>query len=101
MTTTNVSFTGDIPGAMRRASRPLANDFAVQGLIMLRRNCPVDTGELRESCYARVVERPGQDLGVELGATAPHAVYVEYGTRNMAPRAFIRRTMSQLTRGRR
>jgi hypothetical protein len=106
MTTTRVEFTGDIPGALRRASRPIADSFATQGLVMLQRNCPVDTGELRASCYSNVVERPGQDLSVALGATADHAGPVEFGHLRrdgsfQPPNPFIRRTLSQLTRGRR
>lgn len=106
MAQVDVSFTGDIPGAMRRASEPAATGFAAEGLVILRRNCPVDSGELLESCYATVVKTPGEDLKVALGATAPHAAPVEFGhlTRSgsfVPPNPFIRRSLSQLTRGRR
>lgn len=106
MTTTSVSFSGDIPGAFRRASRPLADDFAKAGEIILKRNAPVLSGELRDSCYAKVILSPSGDWAVELGATADHAGPVEFGhlKRNggfQPPNPFIRRSMSQLTRGRR
>lgn len=106
MAQVDVSFTGDIPGAMRRASEPAADAFSVQGLVILRRNCPVDSGELVASCYTQVVKVPGQDLKVRLGATAPHAAPVEFGHLTASgsfvpPNPFIRRSLSELTRGRR
>jgi len=106
MAQVDVSFTGDIPGAMRRASEPAASSFAAQGLVILRRNCPVDSGELLASCYTQVVRTPGQDPRVRLGATAPHAAPVEFGhlTRSgsfVPPNPFIRRSLSELTRGKR
>jgi hypothetical protein len=103
---TYVSFTGDIPGALRRASEPAAAALAVEGEVILKRNCPVDSGELQESCYARVIKTPGRDLVVALGATADHAAPVEFGhlTRSgtfVPPNPFVRRSLSELTRGKR
>ena len=49
-----------------------------------RARCPVRTGRLRDSIYARV-----QDWVLELGATAPYAVYQELGTRFIRPRKFL------------
>jgi HK97 gp10 family phage protein len=49
-----------------------------------RARCPVRTGRLRDSIYARV-----HDLILELGATAPYAVYQELGTRFIRPRKFL------------
>lgn len=40
-----------------------------------KRLCPVDTGQLRSSIYVNKISE-----GVEVGAAAEHAVYVEYGT---------------------
>ena len=50
---------------------------------------PVRTGRLRSSIYWRA---SGFYLGewVEFGASAPYAGFVEYGTRYMAPRPFMR-----------
>lgn len=106
MATTDVSFSGDIPGALRRASRTAAEALRVRGEALLRQNTPVDSGELLASTYARIIENPGQDLRVELGATAPHAAPVEFGhlTRSgsfVPPNPFLRRSLSQLLRGRR
>jgi len=40
---------------------------------------PVNTGELRERIFTSV-HRDGADLVAEVAATAPHSVYVEFGT---------------------
>ena len=50
-----------------------------------RERCPVRTGRLRDSIYARV-----QDWMLQLGATAPYAIYQELGTRHIRPRAFLK-----------
>jgi HK97 gp10 family phage protein len=50
-----------------------------------RARCPVRTGRLRDSIYAKV-----QDWILHLGATAPYAVYQEFGTRYIRPREFLR-----------
>jgi len=46
--------------------------------------CPVRTGRLRDSIYARV-----QDWVLQLGATAPYAIYQELGTRYIQARRFL------------
>jgi len=50
-----------------------------------RARCPVRTGRLRDSIYARV-----QNWILQLGATAPYAVYQELGTRYISPREFLK-----------
>jgi HK97 gp10 family phage protein len=50
-----------------------------------RERCPVRTGRLRDSIYAKV-----QDWILQLGATAPYAIYQELGTRHIRPRAFLK-----------
>ena len=50
-----------------------------------RARCPVRTGRLRDSIYAKV-----QDWILELGASAPYAVYQELGTRYIRPREFLK-----------
>ena len=52
---------------------------------MARERCPVKTGRLRDSIYATV-----QDWTLELGATAPYAIYQELGTRYIEPRQFLK-----------
>ena len=44
-----------------------------------KRLCPVDTGELQNSIMSSVTEADKTIVG-EIAATAPYAVYVEYGT---------------------
>jgi len=48
---------------------------------------PVRTGYLRSTINFHVFERP---LTFWFGATASYASYVEFGTRRMAPRPFLR-----------
>ena len=47
--------------------------------------CPVKTGTLKKSGYAR---EEGQDFAI--GYTAPYAPYVEWGTSKMCPRSYLR-----------
>jgi len=51
---------------------------------MARARCPVRTGRLRDSIYAKV-----QGWIIQLGATAPYAVYQELGTRYIQARRFL------------
>jgi HK97 gp10 family phage protein len=50
-----------------------------------RARCPVRTGRLRDSIYAKV-----RDGILQLGATAPYAIYQELGTRHIMPREFLK-----------
>jgi HK97 gp10 family phage protein len=60
--------------------------FEVEAMkTVARERCPVRTGRLRDSIYANV-----QDWILELGATAPYAIYQELGTRFIRPRAFLK-----------
>lgn len=101
--TVSVSFSGDIPGALRRGSRPIAERYRATGEVILRRNCPVDSGELLASCYAELDETP-DGMRVRLGARADHAAPVEFGHlmpngQFYPPNPFIRRSLAQLVRG--
>jgi len=49
-----------------------------------RASCPVRTGRLRDSIFAKV-----ENWIVKLGAMAPYAVYQEFGTRYVQPRRFL------------
>lgn len=49
-----------------------------------RARCPVRTDRLRDSIFAKV-----EEWTVKLGATAPYAVYLEFGTRYVQPRRFL------------
>lgn len=48
--------------------------------------CPVDTGNLKNSIG---VDFDDDGLGWEAGPTASYGMYVEYGTRYMAPQAYM------------
>lgn len=61
--------------------------------------CPVDTGRLRASIrWSLVRDAQGGSRGVDptlglaaiVGSDVHYAAYVEYGTRFMAPRSFLR-----------
>lgn len=54
-----------------------------------RSRCPVRTGRLRDSIYAKV-----RDWILQLGATAPYAIYQELGTRYIRPRRFLKNAVS-------
>lgn len=58
---------------------------------------PVDTGQLRDSCYVQVFNENGR-IRVEIGATMRYAVYVELGTSSHAAQPYIRPTFDLVIR---
>lgn len=56
-------------------------------------NCPVDTGRLRSSITNRVGVEGGGLVGI-VGTNVEYAPYVEFGTRYMAARSFLRPALS-------
>lgn len=67
-----------------------AMQFEVEAMKNIARaRCPVRTGRLRDSIFAKV-----RDWILELGATAPYAVYQELGTRYIRPRAFLKNAVT-------
>lgn len=54
-----------------------------------RARCPVRTGRLRDSIYAKV-----RGWILQLGATAPYAIYQELGTRYIRPRQFLKNAVA-------
>ena len=67
-----------------------AMQFEAEGMKnIVRARCPVRTGRLRDSIYAKV-----RDGILQLGATAPYAVYQELGTRYIRPREFLKNAVS-------
>ena len=67
-----------------------AMEFEGEGMKNIARaRCPVRTGRLRDSIYARV-----RDWILELGATAPYAVFQELGTRFIRAREFLKNAVS-------
>lgn len=51
---------------------------------------PVRTGYLRSSIYAKV-----QEWTAEIGAEAPYAIYVEFGTRYMQAQPYLRPALEE------
>jgi len=51
-----------------------------------KRIVPVRTGFLRSSIYHKKTGK----LTLEVGASAPYAIYVEYGTSRMSPKPYLR-----------
>ena len=45
-----------------------------------KRNCPVDTGLLRESIHAQPAQAQGNDVTATIGTSVEYAPYVEFGT---------------------
>jgi len=66
----------DVQDAMRFEAEVMKN--------VARASCPVRTGRLRDSIFAKV-----EEWTVRLGAVAPYAVYQEFGTRYVQPRRFL------------
>lgn len=60
----------------------IASVRAAQGLIVqeAKNNAPVRTGTLRDSIAAGEPEETGKTVVGQVGASAPYAGYVEYGT---------------------
>ena len=64
------------PSVVDTMTEPVLNEATARGYGRMYYLTPVKTGELRGSLFGRVVNR----TTVEIGATALHAVHVEYGT---------------------
>ena len=65
------------PSVIDEKFEPVLNEATGRGYGRMYALTPVLTGDLRTSLFARVV----QQTIIEIGATAPHAAPVEYGTR--------------------
>lgn len=86
-----VSGAKEFADLMRRADTSVQQQVHL-GLQMLgeeikadaRRMCPVRTGRLRRSIYSMV-----KDWILKVGAWAPYAKYVEFGTRYIKPFYFL------------
>ena len=67
------------------------NSIAQDIVIRAKALCPVRTGRLMHSIYAHV----SRDMVLKVGAYAPYALYVEFGTRRMAARLFLTRAVTE------
>lgn len=66
------------------AAQPIVHELAEDIAEDTRRSAPVDTGRLKAS-----IEADGNRVNIG-GGDVDYAVYVEFGTRNMAAQPFIR-----------
>lgn len=65
------------PSVIDEKTESVLNEATARGYGRMYSLTPVKTGELRASLFGKVVNR----RRIEIGATAPHAVFVEYETR--------------------
>lgn len=70
--------------AMQRSVRSQLERWACNVKALARQLVPVRTGYLRSTIYARI-----QEWVAEIGAEAPYAVFVEFGTRYVRAKPFI------------
>jgi len=73
---------------MRRNVHQQLRKLGVDMKNMARQIVPVKTGRLRASIYAKV-----QEWMLKVGANAPYAVFVEFGTRYMRAHRFLSQTI--------
>jgi len=73
-----------LPALMHRSVRYALERVGSDIHMDARRMCPVRTGRLRDSIYHKV-----EEWILTVGARAPYAYYVEFGTRYIDPRYFL------------
>ncbi|MDU5415578.1 MAG: HK97 gp10 family phage protein [Cutibacterium avidum] len=61
-----------------------------------KRRCPVDTGATRESIHTTA---SAGDMAAEIGPTTTYAPFLEWGTRHMEARPFMRPALDDVTPG--
>lgn len=61
-----------------------------------KRLAPVDTGFLRNSIGSTITGDSGS-VTAEIGPTADYGAYLEFGTRSMAPRAYMGPALDRIT----
>ena len=69
--------------------------LSVAGLEYMQQIVAVDTGKLRESCYAEI-DISGGTVRLVIGAGEPYAIYVELGTFKMEAQPYIRPTFDYI-----
>lgn len=79
-----------LSSALEQACKPTLATIADDILSDMQRLVPVRTGVLRSSLFSEVVKG-----GIECGAEADYANFVEYGTRKMMSQPFIRPSVLQ------
>lgn len=77
--------------ALQNALIEAFSNLSDQALSYMQSIVPVDTGQLRDSCYV-VVNVVNDRIQVKIGAAASYAVYVELGTSSHSAQPYIRPT---------
>ena len=69
-------------------------DISMQIKDDARAYCPVDTGRLRESIHVTSQRGANKQLFITIYSYVDYAVYQEYGTRHIRPKAFMGRALA-------
>jgi len=90
----NVEITLDFTGLDLNKIMQVVGEEVYKGAIevqnIARVLVPVRTGSLRRSIQAYTLEQIRETLKVDVRANMPYAAYVEYGTRKMTARPYMR-----------
>ena len=78
------------PGPVNDAVKIVVQEHGAQLQRRAHRTAPKDTGELRRSIRLEIKDN---GLTAQVSATIPYAKYVEFGTRKMAARPFMRNSL--------
>lgn len=78
------------PGPVQDAVKVVVQEHGAQLQGRAHRTAPKDTGELRRSIRLEFKE---SGLTAQVSATVPYAKYVEFGTRKMAARPFMKNAL--------
>jgi HK97 gp10 family phage protein len=69
------------------------NQLSDDALVYMKSIVPVDTGNLRDSCFATIQQDQASGrMYLVIGAGMPYAIYVELGTVNTPSQPYIRPT---------
>ena len=68
---------------------------ALKAEALVKKNTPVDTGNLRSSVNAQLAGKKRDRVEAVVGTNVEYAPYLEFGTRRMAPRAMFRKVIDQ------
>ena len=89
-----MTWNGDrVAASIKAKGAPLVRRIAEELEATAKAECPVRTGKLRDSI---TTEYDAGGLSASVVATAPHAKYVEYGTRKRRANRFLRRSVNKV-----
>lgn len=78
------------PSPVQDAVKTVVQQHGAQLQRRAHRTAPKDTGELRRSIRLEIIDN---GLNAKVSATVPYAKYVEFGTRKMAARPFMKNSL--------